>query len=78
VNLSWGVIVDKIVQVRGEFVTLSQALKVAGLTGSGGQAKQLIRAGDVTVNGEPESRPGRKLRSGDRFRVSGEEWTIKP
>jgi ribosome-associated protein len=63
--------------LRGEHITLAQALKVAGLADTGGQAKVLVRTGTVTVNGEPVTQPGRKLRAGDRFGVSGgPEWTI--
>jgi ribosome-associated protein len=42
--------------------TLGQALKVASLVGSGGEAKVLIQAGEILVNGEVETRRGRKLR----------------
>jgi ribosome-associated protein len=58
-------------------ITLAQALKAAGLAGSGGQAKHLVREGTVTVNGTAETRPGRKLMPGDHFRVGQDaEWTI--
>jgi ribosome-associated protein len=39
--------------------TLGQALKVASFVGSGGEAKVLIQAGEVLVNGEVETRRGR-------------------
>jgi len=63
--------------LRGDHITLAQALKASGLADSGAHAKYLVREGDVQVNGEPASQPGRKLRAGDRFGISeGEEWTI--
>ena len=63
--------------LRDEHITLAQALKVTGLAGSGGQAKNLVRSGAVTVNGVQETQPGKKLRAGDRFRVlEGDEWII--
>ena len=63
--------------LRGDSITLAQAVKVAGLAGTGGQAKIMIRDGDVSVNGEVERRPARKLKRGDRFQVpSGVEWTV--
>jgi ribosome-associated protein len=63
--------------VHGEHITLAQALKAAGLANTGGQAKALIRSGDVTVNGEVEIKPGRKLVPGDRFQIRhGDECTI--
>lgn len=65
------------ITLRGDHITLAQAIKVAGLAETGGSAKQIIRAGTVTVNGTVEIQPGRKLRDGDRFAVSGgEEWTV--
>ena len=63
--------------LQGEHITLAQALKAAGLADSGGQAKHLVRAGGVTVNGARETQPGRKLFAGDRFAVpDGPEWTV--
>ena len=53
-------------------VTLGQALKSASVAGTGGEAKVLIQAGEVRVNGEIETRRGRKLRKGDVVEV-GEE-----
>jgi ribosome-associated protein len=65
--------------LRGDHITLAQAVKAAGFADSGGQAKHLVRDGGVTVNGEPANQPGRKLVAGDRFRVGDEpEWTVAP
>jgi ribosome-associated protein YbcJ (S4-like RNA binding protein) len=55
------------VTLRGDYITLAQALKVAGLVDSGGVAKHLIREGGFHVNGVEELQPGRKLRLGDTF-----------
>jgi ribosome-associated protein len=64
--------------IRGEHITLAQAVKAVGLADSGGQAKHLVRAGGVTVNGAAEVQPGRKLFRGDRFAVGAEgEWVIQ-
>ena len=54
-------------------VTLGQALKASNLVGSGGEAKVLIQGGEVRVNGEVETRRGRKLQRGDVVEVGGEE-----
>ena len=56
--------------------TLGQALKVARLVGSGGEAKVLIQAGEVLVNGEVETRRGRKLGAGDVVEVGDERLEI--
>ncbi|HEY7326960.1 MAG TPA: RNA-binding S4 domain-containing protein [Gemmataceae bacterium] len=63
--------------LRGEYITLAHAIKAVGLASTGGQAKLLVREGQFTVNGEPATQPGRKLRAGDRFGMAGgPEWTI--
>jgi ribosome-associated protein len=64
-------------QLRGDHITLAQAVKAVGLADTGGQAKHLVRDGSFTVNGVAETQPGRKLRAGDRFGVvGGGQWTI--
>jgi ribosome-associated protein len=66
-----------VLTLRGPIITLAQALKAAGLADSGAQAKQLARSGQVSVNGKPEVRPGRKLVAGDCVQVQGQdEWTV--
>ncbi|MBR0172240.1 MAG: RNA-binding S4 domain-containing protein [Lachnospiraceae bacterium] len=49
------------------FIRLGQALKKAGIADSGAEAAALIAAGSVRVNGETETRRGRKLYDGDSF-----------
>ena len=56
---------ETIVQLREEFIKLGQALKAAGLVESGVDAKFVIQDGLVKVNGEVETRRGKKLVSGD-------------
>ena len=53
--------------IKDEYIKLGQALKLAGLVGSGVEAKILIQDGLVTVNGEVDERRGRKLYPGDLF-----------
>jgi ribosome-associated protein len=57
--------------------TLGQALKAATLVGSGGEAKVLIQAGEVLVNGEVETRRGRKLEEGDVVEVDDERLEVR-
>jgi ribosome-associated protein len=47
-------------------ITLSQFLKLMGVVSTGGQAKMMVQGGMVQVNGEVETRRGRKLKNGDR------------
>jgi len=64
-------------KLRGDFITLAQAVKAVGLADTGGHAKHLVRDGGFTVNGVAATQPGRKLRAGDRFGVvGGGQWTI--
>ena len=61
------------VEVTGEVITLQQLLQLAGAVDTGGEAKNLIGTLAVFVNGEPESRRGRKLRAGDVVEVADGE-----
>lgn len=57
-------------------ITLGQALKAANVVGTGGEAKVLIQYGEVLVNGEVETRRGRKLDQGDVVEVGDEEFEV--
>lgn len=57
-------------------ITLGQALKASDLVGSGGEAKILIQAGEVLVNGEVETRRGRQLVPGDVVEVGDERLEV--
>ncbi len=60
------------VAVREDVIRLGQLLKLAGIADSGTDAKQLLAAGEVTVNGAAETRRGRQLRRGDVVAGAGE------
>ena len=53
------------VVIRDESIKLGQFIKLANLVETGGQAKDVIADGQVTVNGVVDSRRGKTLRSGD-------------
>ncbi len=63
-------------EISGDSIPLGAFLKLAGVIESGGDAKQRITAGEVTVNGEEETRRGRKLRHGDIVVLGGEQLHI--
>ena len=65
------------IKLRDEFIKLGQALKAAGLVGSGVEAKEVITAGLVKVNGEVDTRRGKKLYDGDVVTFNGEEIKIE-
>ncbi|MBR6294348.1 MAG: RNA-binding S4 domain-containing protein [Lachnospiraceae bacterium] len=68
---------DSSISIRDEFIKLGQAMKLAGLVGSGVEAKILIEEGQVSVNGEKETRRGRKLYKGDSFSYKGNKVTVE-
>ncbi|CAG2148289.1 putative protein YbcJ [Cupriavidus yeoncheonensis] len=54
-----------------EFIALNDLLKLAGVCDSGGAGKALVAAGEVSVDGEPESRKTAKIRAGQVVSLSG-------
>ena len=58
-------------------IRLDQFLKWRGLTESGGEAKFRVQGGEVTVNGELETRRGRKLRPGDVVGIDGSDHVVE-
>ncbi len=60
-----------------DFITLQNLLKVENIVATGGEAKYVIMDGLVQVNGECESRRGRKLRQGDVVTFEDYEITVK-
>lgn len=66
-----------VIKLRDEFIKLGQALKAAGLVESGVEAKDVILDSLVTVNGEVDTRRGRKLYDGDIVVFDGEEIRIE-
>ena len=67
----------EIIKLRDEFIKLGQALKAAGLVESGVDAKEVIVQGLVVVNGEIETRRGRKLYDGDEVESDGDKISIQ-
>lgn len=51
-------------QLNAEYIDLCNLLKLSGLAASGGQGKLLVAAGEVQVDGQPESRKTAKIRAG--------------
>ncbi len=63
------------IREEDEFIKLGQLLKKAAMVSSGVEAKIVIQDGEVTVNGEVDTRRGRKLYDGDVVTFNGE--TVK-
>ena len=66
----------EIIRIKDEFIKLGQAMKLAGLAEEGAEAKSMIQNGLVKVNGETDTRRGRKLYEGDIFSFEGKDVKI--
>lgn len=67
----------EILEIKTDFIKLDSAMKFANVVESGAFAKDVILDGMVKVNGEVETRRGKKLYDGDCFSFEGEEFVIK-
>lgn len=63
--------------IHTEYITLDSALKVAGIAGTGGQTKILIKSDEIKVNGEICNVVRKKLYVGDCFSFEGKLFEIK-
>ena len=59
------------ISIRDEYIKLGQLLKLAGLTGSGLESKVEIINEQVKLNGEVETRRGKKVVKGDIVEYKG-------
>jgi ribosome-associated protein len=64
------------IQIRDEFIKLGQAMKLAGMVEEGVDAKLVIQNGEVKVNGEVDTRRGKKLYDGDVFEYDGKQVKV--
>ena len=62
--------------LKNEYITLGQLLKAEGFAEDGVEAKWRIQEGDAKVNGDVETRRGRKLYDGDIVEIDGETISI--
>lgn len=63
-------------KLRGEYVALCDLLKLTGIADSGGQGKLMIANGEVTVDGQPESRKTAKIRANQTVRCLGQSIVV--
>ena len=64
------------ISITTEYIKLEALLKYAAAVGTGGEAKQVIADGMVSVNGETCTQRGKKLRDGDRVEFAGLSFEI--
>lgn len=67
----------EIIKLKEDYIKLGQSLKAAGMVESGVEAKEVIQNGYVTVNGEVDTRRGRKLYGGDIVAFNGDKIKIE-
>lgn len=67
----------EVVHLKDGYIKLGQALKAANLVESGADAKAVIQEGLVMVNGEVDTRRGKKLLEGDIVEYNGETVKIE-
>lgn len=65
------------VTIRGASIELAQLLKFGGLADTGGEAKNLISSGLVTLNGEVETQRGKTVLPGDRVGYNGRTLIVR-
>jgi ribosome-associated protein len=66
----------KTIPITTEFIKLQDLLKFSNLVSSGGEAKERIQSGEVTVNGEVCTMRGKKIRPGDDVGFDGGHYTV--
>lgn len=64
------------IPINTEYVTLGQFLKITDFISSGGEAKFAVKELEISVNGEPENRRGRKLYKSDKITIEGQNFEI--
>lgn len=64
------------VPIETGYIKLDSFLKMINAVSSGGEAKFVIAEGEISTNGEVETRRGRKLYPGDRVTFGEQEFTV--
>ena len=65
------------IQINTEFIKLYSLLKFAGMVETGGEAKELIQAGQVKLNGEVCTMRGKKCVPGDEIELDGRTVAVR-
>ena len=69
-------IIRETIEISTEFIKLDSFLEFAGMLETGGQAKEVVQAGLVSVNGEVCTMRGKKIRPGDDVAFQGAHYTV--
>lgn len=66
----------EIVRINTEYIKADQLLKWIGIAYSGSEAKEIINAGEVKLNGNVITQRGKKIRKGDKIEYKGTLYEI--
>lgn len=72
-----GKIKEEIIQIRPPYITLGQFLKFVSIIDEGYEAKNYLATHRVLINGEEDSRRGRKIYTSDIVEVQGRKFIIE-
>jgi ribosome-associated protein len=61
----------KTIEIKDDYITLGQFLKLSDCISTGGQAKFFLQESQIFVNKEPENRRGKKLYPLDQVEIEG-------
>ena len=63
-------------KLSGEYIALCDLLKLTGVADSGGQGKRMVANGEVTVDGQPETRKTAKIRVNQTVQCLGKNILV--
>ena len=66
----------KRIEIKDDYITLGQFLKIADIISSGGEAKIFLNSNIILINDEEDNRRGRKLHKGDKISILGVDYLI--
>lgn len=75
-NMNYEKKTERVLEINTDTIALYQVLKLEGLASSGGEAKLFIADGQVSVNGDVETRKRKKIVAGDLIQFAGERISI--
>ena len=64
------------IKIKGDYIKLGQLVKILGICDSGGSVKFMIDEFNILVNGEHETRRGRKIYKGDKVVIKGKQGEV--
>jgi len=67
----------KTIKINTPYIKLDQFLKLVKICQTGGEAKIFVLSEKISVNGETETRRGRKLKDGDVVSIRNVDYQIR-